>query len=513
MNMTLLAVTFLPLVGALVLLLMDNQPSRRNPAVLRWTALGFSVFTFLLSLPLLLTFQTGAGFGSGDMSFVTDVLWIIPWGIHFHIGVDGISLPLILLTTFLTPLALLSGWTSIEKRQKEFLILMLLLETGMLGVFVALDLFLFYLFWEFTLIPMILLIGIWGSDRRVYAAIKFFLYTAVGSLLMLIAILALVVIHANQTGQYTFDLLALKAGLKLDPAAQIWLFLAFFLAFAIKVPLWPLHTWLPDAHTEAPTPGSVILAGVLLKLGGYGMLRYNLGLFPDAARTLAPAIAILAIIGIIYGALVSFAQKDLKRLVAYSSVSHMGFVVLGIFSLNPLGISGAVLQMVNHGLSTGALFMLVGVIYERRHTRLLSEFGGLGISMPIYAALMLIITLSSLAVPGLNGFIGEFAILQGAFATNWIYAAFATVGMILAAVYLLWMYQQIFTGEIKNPANAAVRDLNRREIWSLVPIVIMVFVLGLYPALFLNIIVPAAQSLASQVIQHAALTLQFPFLP
>lgn len=474
-------ILWLPTLGALLLVLLP----RGNDTLYRQVALGISTVTFVISLALPSAFmgsmQTDVG-----MKFMESYQWIPSWGINYLIAVDGISLWLIVLTTFLTPIAILSAWQSITSQVRIFQALMLLLETAMLGVFVAQDLFLFYVFWEFSLIPMAFIIGIWGSSDRIYAAVKFFLYTFAGSVLMLVAIIVL-----SMLGN-TFNLLEIAAGLQngtllLDTTMARWLFGAFFLAFAIKVPLWPFHTWLPDAHVQAPTPGSVILAGVLLKMGTYGIIRFNLLLFPEASRWAAPAIAILAIIGIIYGAAVAFAQSDMKKLVAYSSVSHMGFIVLGIFALNVEGISGATLQMINHGLSTGALFYVVGIIYERRHTRELKDYGGLWSAMPIYGGLTLVIVLSSAGLPGLNGFIGEFTIMQGAYIApdlGWPYLGFAVLGVILAAVYLLRMFGGAFMGELTNPENKNLKDLDTRELVSLVLLIIPIVIIGVYPNLF-----------------------------
>ena len=500
---TLTVVTFFPLLGVLALLFIPGE--RKN--TLRWVALATSLVTFGLSLILLAQFNAS----DPNLQLVTRAPWIRigqTWNIDYHLGVDGMSLLLVLLTTFLTPLAIASTWDAIDERVKEFLIFFLLLEVGMIGVFVALDLFLFYIFWEFTLVPMYFLIGIWGGARKIYAAIKFFLYTMAGSILMLLAILWLGITHG------TFSVPELMAA-NIDPAAQALLFWGFAAAFAIKVPVWPLHSWLPDAHVEAPTAGSVILAGVLLKLGTYGFVRFNLGMFPEAAVRFAPILAVLAVIGIIYGAIVSYAQTDAKKLVAYSSVSHLGFVMLGLFALNPQGIQGAVLQMINHGLSTGALFLLVGVIYERRHTRELAQFGGLWKVMPLYGAFMLIVALSSMGLPGLNGFIGEFAILLGAWGAgqpgqplgSYWYAALAASGVILAAVYMLWMFQRMFLGEITNEKNRGLRDLTRREIAILVPLVILIFWIGLYPKPFLDILAPSVDQLAASL-QAAAVAVR-----
>jgi len=470
-------VTFLPLVGVLIILFLR----REQEAAIRWVAFLTSALTFLVSLLLVVNFDRAeAGF-----QFVERAAWIPAWGIDYFVGLDGISLWLVLLTTLISPIAILSSFTAITERVKAYYLLMLLLQVAMVGVFVALDLFLFYVFWEFTLVPMFLLIGIWGGPRRVYAAVKFFLYTLVGSILMLLAILYL----GLQVGSFALpDLMAQSRGW-VGTAAELWLFLAFAIAFAIKVPLWPFHSWLPDAHVEAPTAGSVILAGILLKMGTYGFLRFNLPLFPQASRTMAPIVAGLAIVGILYGAVVSFAQDDVKKLVAFSSVSHLGFVMLGLFALNGIGIQGAVLQMVNHGLSTGALFLIVGILYERRHTRDMDRFGGLWALMPLYGTFTLIVVLSSLGLPGLNGFVGEFTILQGTFASpvlGWGYTAFAAFGVVLAAIYLLTMFQRVFLGQSRDPANAelAHQPLRWHELGVLVPILVLIFWIGLYPNTF-----------------------------
>jgi len=439
------------------------------------------------------------------MQFVEKKAWIEQFGINYYLGIDGISLLLVLLTTFLTVLSVLASWCGITERVKEYMICMLLLETGMLGVFAALNLFLFYIFWEAMLIPMYLLIIVWGGERRIYAGIKFFLYTVSGSVLMLVAILALYFI----SGKSTFNLLQLF-NLGLTNQQQFWLFLAFFIAFAIKVPLFPFHTWLPDAHVEAPTAGSVILAGVLLKMGAYGMLRFCWPLFPNASRRLTLFIVILALIGIIYGALVAMAQKDVKKLVAYSSVSHLGFVVLGIYAFNLISIQGSILQMINHGLSTGALFLIVGMLYERRHTKLISEFGGLSSQVPILAAFFLIVCLSSLGLPGLNGFVGEFLILLGSFNAKAWYAIVAASGVILAAVYLLWMYQRVMFGPLDNPENKKMKDLSFREIMVLLPIILFIIMIGVYPKPFLNKMEASVQHLISQVNKSQAAKLNIP---
>ncbi|MEK9165174.1 MAG: NADH-quinone oxidoreductase subunit M [Chloroflexota bacterium] len=499
---TLTLVTFFPVVGVIVLLFVPKE----QKDLIRWIAVITSLITFVLSLLMLAQFNPH----EAGMQLVVRFPWIqigSNWNIEFYLGVDGASLLLILLTTLLSPIAIFSSWTAIQERVKEYMIFFLLLEVGMVGVFVALDLFLFYVFWEFSLVPMYLLVGIWGGERRMYAAIKFFLYTMAGSILMLLAILWLG--SAMGTFSYT-DMLG-----KIPAAAQGLLFLAFAAAFAIKVPIWPLHSWLPDAHVEAPTAGSVILAGVLLKLGTYGFLRFNLGLFPEAARQYAPMIAVLAVIGIIYGAMVSYPQKDVKKLVAYSSVSHLGFVMLGLFALNAQGIQGAIMQMINHGLSTGALFLLVGMIYERRHTRELAQFGGLWTVMPLFGTLTLLVTLSSMGLPGLNGFIGEFTILLGAWGAgaaggsygSYWYAGLASLGVILAAVYMLWMFQRMFLGKVENPANEGLKDLNWREVTVLAPILVLIFWIGLYPAPFFALMAPSVNQLVA-VLQGAAVALK-----
>jgi NADH-quinone oxidoreductase subunit M len=468
---------FLPLVGAILVLLI---PSTRT-GMIRWVSFAFSLATFLVSIPLFTLFDsTRAG-----MQFVERADWVPSLGITYFLGVDGVSVLLILLTTFLSAVSILSSFSAITNRVKTYYATLLALETGMIGVFAALDLVLFYIFWEAVLIPMYLIIGVWGGPRRIYAAVKFILYTVAGSLLMLVAILYLYFSYHAASGEFTFDLLRLYET-PLGRTAQLWLFAAFALAFAIKVPMFPFHTWLPDAHVEAPTAGSVILAGVLLKMGTYGFVRFAMPLFPDAARGLAPLMIALAVIGIIYGALVAMVQPDVKKLVAYSSVSHLGFVMLGLFAMNTQGIQGGVLQMVNHGLSTGALFLAVGIIYERRHTREIAEFGGLSEVVPWFAALFLIVCLSSLGLPGLNGFIGEFLILLGAFRMNPVVAALSATGVILAAVYLLWMYLRVMFGPVTNEKNRGLRDLTAREFWTLAPVVALIIWIGVFPNLFLR---------------------------
>ncbi len=488
----LILTTFFPLVGFVVIAFLGAQ----QKALIRWVALATSLVTFLLSLWMLAQFQVGpAGFQMNTGKLV----WAIAGNaeISAAMGIDGLGLLMVLLTTLLTPIAILSTWESVRERVKGFMLFFLLLETGMIGVFAALDLVLFFLFWEFTLVPMYFLIGMWGGERRVYAAIKFFLYTMAGSVFMLLAIIYMGV----QSGTfYLPDLIANRAQFA---GVQLWLFLGFAIAFAVKVPMWPLHTWLPDAHVEAPTAGSVILAGVLLKMGTYGFLRFNLPLFPQASVQLAPWIAGLAVIGILYGAIVSYAQHDMKRLVAYSSVSHLGFVMLGIFALNLQGISGAILQMVNHGLSTGALFLIVGMLYERKHTREMEAYGGIWKVVPWMGALMLIVTLSSLGLPGLNGFVGEFTILLGAFGSqaigSQVLVGVATLGVIFAAVYLLFLFERVFLGGMRHAENANLLDLNWREVAMLLPLLILIFWIGIYPKPFFDLIAPTAQNLVTLV--------------
>jgi len=475
-------VTFTPAVGALLLLLFK----RENTRAIRTFAVIVTLLTFVFSLHLIAHFDRT----NPDFQFAIKIPWIPAYGIDYSMGIDGISVFLIVLATLLSPLAVLASW-SVHARLKEYFIFMLLLETGMIGVFASLDLFLFYVFWEIMLIPMYFLIGVWGGERRIYAAMKFVLYTMVGSVLMLVAIIALYFMHGDATGTFTFSYPQIQSALAsgrmvLSPGIEQWLFIAFFLAFAVKVPLFPFHTWLPDAHVEAPTAGSVLLAGVLLKMGTYGFLRFNLPLFPHVSHLFAPLISFLAIVGIIYGALVAMVQPDMKKLVAYSSVSHMGFIVLGIFSFTPQGVEGAVYQMLNHGVSTGALFMIVGIIYDRRHTRLIDEFGGLANRMPLYAAFFLVVTLSSIGLPGLNGFVGEFLILLGTFGVNHARAAAAALGVILSAVYMLWMYQRVIWGEIKNERNANLLDLVGRERVMLIPLLIMMVWMGVYSSFFLR---------------------------
>jgi NADH-quinone oxidoreductase subunit M len=482
-------ITFFPLAGLVAVLLI---PARRAGAV-RVLATAVTGLEFLGTLALLSGFNSG----SGDMQFVERASWIPAFHVQYLMGIDGISLLLILLTSLLTFLAVLSSWKAITDRVKEYYAFMLLLEVGMIGVFVSLDLVLFYVFWEVMLVPMYFLIGIWGGERKLYAAIKFFLYTLFGSVVMLVGILVLYFHY------HTFDLTAmLAAGSVLPLALQSWVFLAFFLGFAIKVPMFPFHTWLPDAHVEAPTAGSVLLAGVLLKMGTYGFVRFSLPLFPDASRKFVPLIVVLALVSIVYGALVSLLQKDMKKLVAYSSVSHMGFVMLGLFTFSPLAVKGAVLQMINHGISTGALFLVVGIVYERRHTRLIAEFGGLSSRLPVYAAVFMVMALSSIGLPGLNGFVGEFMILVGTWNVNWVWAAVAATGIVLGAAYMLWLYQRVMFGRLDNAANESLKDLTVREVATFVPLIVMAFWIGLFPKPFIALVDKPVEKIV-RIVNHS----------
>ncbi len=496
-NLLLTYLLLTPIIGSILVLFFKKEQIK----IVRWFALLISLIAFIISLIVYYNFDST----KSEFQFVHQVIWISSLNVSYNVGVDGISLLLVLLTTFLTPLTFLSTWKSVEKNIKMFTFSMLFLEAGMLGVFISLDIFLFYIFWEAMLIPMYFIIGIWGGERRIYASIKFFIYTMVGSLLMLVAIIWLAVYASEITGKFTTNLLELyKVGPTIPHQIQGWMFGAFFLSFAIKVPLFPLHTWLPDAHVEAPTAGSVILAGVLLKMGTYGILRYCLPLFPQSAINFAPLISVLAIIGIIYGALVSMVQTDMKKLVAYSSVSHLGFVVLGTFAMTVESVQGAVLQMVNHGLSTGALFLLVGIIYERTHRRDIAYYGGIARIVPLYSVALMIASLSSVGLPGLNGFIGEFLILLGTFKSSvlnsWWYTAFAATGVIFAAVYLLWMYQRVVFGEVKNPElQKQLTDLTTREYVVLIPIFIFIIWIGIYPSTFLDLTDLSTKSILQQV--------------
>jgi len=435
---------------------------------------------------------------SPEFQLVERIPWIPAFGIDYYVGIDGISLLLVVLTGFLTPVALLSSWGSVDRKVKEFSIFVLALHAAMIGVFLSLDLFLFYVFWDAMLVPMYFLIGIWGYDQRVYAALKFMLYTMAGSVLMLIAILGLAYLHQTATGSYSFDLLKLYT-LDIAPATQFWFFLAFALAFAIKVPLFPFHTWLPDAHVQAPTAGSIILAGVLLKMGTYGLVRFAFPLFPMAAHEFAPWIALLAVIGIVYGALVAMVQPDMKKLVAYSSVSHLGFVVLGICAMNVQGMQGAVYQMLAHGISTGGLFLIVGMLSDRRHTRLISEFGGLRNVMPRLTAAFLIITLASVGMPALNGFVGEFLTMLGAYLWDPRFVVVAGLGVILSAVYMLSMFQKVYLGEVTNPKNAKLQDLQPREWATVLPLCALAILMGVLPSLFLRPMEPSVKKLVERV--------------
>ncbi|PLX79031.1 MAG: Fe-S-binding domain-containing protein [Desulfuromonas sp.] len=490
-------ITFFPLLGMIVLLFIP----RDNDGVLKGLTLVFTLITFFISLPLAFNdvFKTSAA-----MQYKEFVPWISIgdyFQMNYHVGIDGISLWLVMLTTFIMPIAVLSTWQSVTKNVKGFMALLLLLETGMLGAFISLDLFLFYFYWELMLIPMYFLIGIWGGAKRIYSAIKFFIYTAVGSLLMLVAII-FVYYYALQSGmpfEQGFSVLHFY-DLNIPAETQTWLFLAFAFSFAIKVPMFPVHTWLPDAHTDAPTAGSVILAAILLKMGTYGYVRFAMPLFPDALQMFLPYLALLAVIGIIYGALVAMVQEDVKRLVAYSSVSHLGFVMLGIFALNIQGMAGGMIQMINHGISTGALFLIVGFIYERRHTRQIADFGGLAKRMPVFATIFLIVTFSSIGLPGTNGFVGELLIMVGAFESElrW-FTVFAATGVIFAAVYMLWMFQRVMFGECKNPANQDLQDLTVREIVLMLPLLVFIFWIGIFPNVFFDKMNPSLENLIDQI--------------
>ena len=470
-------IMFTPLVGAVLLLFV----SKHSENAIRWIANGFAVLGFLVSLPLWFWLDQG----TSDWQFVERLPWIPSIGAEYFIGVDGFSALLILLATLMGAIGILSSWTAVTVRVKEYYVFLLMLQTGMIGAFVALDFLLFFVFWEVMLVPMYFLIGIWGSTNRLYSAIKFFLFTLVGSVIMLLGILAVYFYHHEVTGVYTFDITRFHE-LNMPFDLQWWIFLAFFLGFAVKVPMFPFHTWLPDAHTDAPTAGSVILAAVLLKMGTYGFIRFSLPILPEAAQAFVPWVVWLSIIGIIYGALVAMAQRDWKRLVAYSSVSHMGMVMLGMFALTPVGITGSIVQQINHGISTGGLFLLVGVVYERRHTREISEYGGLSKIMPVYAAVFLVMTMSSIGLPTLNGFIGEILILQGIFVVNKVWAAFAATGIVLGAAYMLWLYQRTMFGEVNNPKNEGLSDIGLREFATFAPLLILAVWIGLYPKPFID---------------------------
>src|SRR5438876_2848694 len=497
-------VAFWPLAGMIVLMLFNKE----NKTLIRWWANVVMIVGFVISIPLWVWFDRDT---ADQMQFVQNIPWIQTLGANYHVGIDGISLLLVMLTTLLGPLAVLSSWEAIHDRVKEYYFFMLMLQAGMLGVFISLDFFLFYVFWEVMLVPMYFIIGVWGGPRKLYAAIKFFLYTLFGSVLLLLGILALYFTYPSIAAQHpeiasqfgtgsTFDILAFQAMAPfLAFKLQYWIFLAFFVGFAIKVPMFPFHTWLPDAHVEAPTAGSVILAGVLLKMGTYGFLRFSLPILPDGTKYFVPMMIVLSIIGIIYGALVAMMQPDMKKLVAYSSVSHMGFIMLGMFALNPNGLNGSIIQQINHGISTGALFLIVGIIYERRHTREIAQFGGLSNVMPMYAVVFLIMTLSSIGLPVLNGFIGEFTIIMGALQQNLWWAVAAGAGIVLGAAYMLWLYQRTMLGKIENPANEKLIDMNLRELATLVPLIIVAFWIGLYPAPFFRVLDKPVNNLVLKV--------------
>ena len=521
LNANLLTILILlPVAGAI--LTLGHQMFWKQEGQLKWLTLGFTLLNFLLSLAL---FSKSAVVGASGFSFEQNVPWIRAINTNYHVGVDGLSFWLVILTTFIMPIAVISTWHAVEKRVTAFYVFLLLLESAMIGVFVSLDLLVFYLFFEASLVPMFFLIGIWGGDNRIYAAVKFFIFTALGSLLMLVAIIALYYIYADQTGlggsfDFVSILNAMKAGnLILAPQTGMLLFLAFALAFAIKVPLFPVHTWLPDAHTEAPTAGSVILAAVLLKMGTYGLMRFNFALFPDQSRETAWVFITLAIIGIIYGALVAMVQPDVKRLVAYSSVAHMGFVILGMFSFTEAGMQGALYTMLSHGVTTGALFLLVGFIYERRHTREITQFGGLSNVMPIYATIFVITTMASVGLPFLNGFVGEFLIMVGMFQSqvlgvtatvNWNYVAtmLAGTGVIFAAVYLLWMVQRVFFGKLTNDKNKTLADLSWREIGLMIPLILLMVYMGVFPKPILKRSDDAIKAIQERVMHQAGGTVE-----
>jgi NADH-quinone oxidoreductase subunit M len=485
-------VLFTPLAGLFVLLFLPG----RNKNLIRVWANLVGLAGFLVSIPLVTRFHIG----QPGFQFQEQTNWIPTIGAHYHIGLDGISLLLVMLTTVMGPIAILSSWNAIQDRIKEYYAMFLLLQVGMIGVFLSLDFFLFYIFWELVLVPMYFIIGVWGGPRKLYAAIKFFLYTLAGSVLMLLGILTLYFQHFSQFGFYTFEISDLMK-LNLPLGMQQWVFWAFFLGFAIKVPMFPFHTWLPDAHVEAPTAGSVILASVLLKMGTYGFIRFSLPLLPRASadQTIVQILAVLSIIGIIYGALVSLMQQDWKKLVAYSSVSHLGFCTLGIFALNPNGLAGSVIQQINHGISTGMLFLIIGIVYERRHTREISEYGGLAHVMPRFAVIFAIAMLSSAGLPLLNGFIGEFTILQGAFEANRIWAAFAVTGVILGAAYLLWLYQRTMLGQVTNGKNLLLKDMSFREVAYFVPLIAWAVWIGIYPKPYFDVLKQPVEEIVQRV--------------
>ena len=486
MDNILTIVCFFPLLGVALIIVWPR--GKEHDESIKWIANSVALIGFFISLPLITEFNDAQFIDSeSGMRFAFKADWIPAIGAQFSLGIDGISMLLILLTTLLGFISILSSWTAITVRVREYYCYFLLLQVGMLGVFMALDFFLFYVFWEVMLVPMYFIIGVWGGPRRLYAAIKFFLYTLAGSVLLLLGILALYFFHHSVTGVWSFDVLAMQQ-LDIPLNLQTWIFLAMFLGFAIKVPMFPFHTWLPDAHVEAPTAGSVILAAILLKMGTYGFVRFSLPILPEATMHFLYPLLVLTVIGIIYGALVAMMQKDMKKLVAYSSVSHLGFCMMGVFVATPVALEGGILQMINHGISTGALFLIVGVIYERRHTRMIADFGGLSAIMPVYATVFLIMTLSSIGMPTLNGFIGEFMVLQGVFAdsTYRLWAVWAAVGIVLGAAYMLWLYQRVMFGELDHEENQNLPDLNWREIATFVPLIILAFWIGLYPKVFLD---------------------------
>ena len=495
MDHLLTIITFLPLLGAVIVLLVPR-------AMASATALGVSLLTFAASVPLWWKYDPqGVGPLAGWPTFqIVDgpYPWVDDLGIQYLVGLDGITLLLVLLTTFLTPIVIYASTSSVHKNVALYMAFMLVLETGMIGAFVALDTFLFYVFWELMLIPMYFLIGIWGGDNRIYATLKFFIYTLLGSLLMLVAILSLYVAFHDQTGVWSASIIDLYT-VELSHSAQMWMFAAFALAFAVKVPMFPFHTWLPDAHVQAPTGGSVILAGVLLKMGTFGFIRYAMPLFPEATVAFAPLLIGLSVFGVIYGALVAMVQNDIKKLVAYSSVSHMGLVMLGLFAFNTIGVSGAVYQMLNHGISTGALFLLVGVLYERRHTREISQYGGLAKVVPLFSAVFMVVTFSSIGLPGLNGFVGEILILLGSFEHNPVATVFATTGVVLGAVYMLWVYQRIVFGPQTHIENRNLPDLTARELAYLLPLLVLIVVMGVYPQPFLDRMEPTVALLVAHL--------------
>ena len=484
-------IAFLPALGALVIILFYKKDWID---LIKWTALGTSVATFAVSLYLPLTFDMA----DPGLQWVEKTVWIERFGISYYMGVDGISLLLVLLTTFMTIICILASWREINTKLKGYMALFLLTETFSLGIFMAMDLFLFYVFWEAVLIPMVFIIGIWGGARKFYSAIKFFIFTFAGSLFMLLGILAVYFYHGKVTGVYTFDSTILSLA-PVAPAVQFWVFIAFFLGFAVKVPMFPLHTWLPDAHTDAPTAGSIVLAAVLLKLGTYAFVRFTLPMLPNASMLFAPLMIGVSLFAIIYGAFVTIAQKDIKKLIAYSSVSHMGFVMLGIFVFNIEGLKGSVLQMLNHGISTGALFLLVGMIYERTHTRTIGDYTGLFKELPVYGVFFLIVVLSSMGLPTTNGFVGELFILIGAFKAHWVYAVFVAFGVLLGAVYLIWLFQRVFLGNFHYAGGHGLKDLGLREIIETAPLIILIFWIGLYPKPFLNVMDASLTKLVEQV--------------